>query len=299
MSLSVAWIKTSVVRHWKGSRKIIVYELNTNCDARHVFSNLYSPPPLLSPLHFVSLLPLSLLFVLYLYFNSSSFYFHLLSFLSFRYQRFWCPNFPSPLSVSMHLLVWFLPKLSFIVFCLFLSLFLFLIIFSCFTCIHSSSPVPFFTTLFLFYTSTFSLFSFLLCPLFASVYTIHNTRKSSYIFPPIQSFFNFILFFLLSCWCSSSSSSSSFSDMTYIYLFSSKTPNPVICILCNNLWHVHMQSRLETNSMNVGNEEMSFRFPTTKSQRKQPGNQITATGNACVIRPCYLTTVSMWINLQF
>jgi hypothetical protein len=60
----------------RGAAKIIIYELNTNCDARHVFSNLFPSSPFLSPLHFLSLLPLSLLFVLTLYFNSSSFYFH-------------------------------------------------------------------------------------------------------------------------------------------------------------------------------------------------------------------------------
>ena len=62
---------------------------------------------------------------------------------------------------------------------------------------------------------------------------------------------------------------------------------------------MHMKSRLEANSMNAGNEEMPFSFLTTESQRKQPDNQITAKENACVIRPCYVRSVSMWIKFQF
>jgi len=73
----------------RAGEKIIIYELNTNCDARHVFSNLFPTSPFLSPLLFFSL------YFIFLYFSS------LLFISTLRHSIFF-------LSPSFFPLLWFL-----------------------------------------------------------------------------------------------------------------------------------------------------------------------------------------------
>jgi hypothetical protein len=138
------------------------------------------------------------------------------------------------LPVFMHFLIWFLPKFPLLCF---ISLFFF-IFNHLFLVSHAYILLLQFPSLWLCFSFSIPAFS-VSCRSCGVPYShlsieyITYTSKFLY-FPTNQSFFYFILFF-------SSVLLAFFFFLHDVYLFVFfKPPNPIIFILCNGLWHVHM-----------------------------------------------------------